>query len=229
VSPLRLAALVAFLLAILAPVVSPAFGTSCVPLVEWNDVTYDGGMNLARAPMLGRSIGIGAIPPCGEETGCTGPDRRKVTIIELVDIPPEVAIAVADVSRAVYAAPGYLAILPGEPLHDIVFGDRPGAPNQRRGFRCDEPFRLEGTVEVTPVWGTNFRARVTRASGSARGRVGQTLNLFVDRRTEIVGLRRNGIPYLEEGERVSVDGALCRGSGEAFLFAVDRLSPGRLG
>jgi hypothetical protein len=67
VSPLRLAALVAFLLAILAPVVSPAYGTSCVPLVEWNDVTYDGGMNLARAPML-------------------------------------------------YAAPGYLAILPGEPF-----------------------------------------------------------------------------------------------------------------
>jgi hypothetical protein len=147
VKPLRLAAVVAFL----ALVVSPAYGTSCVPLVEWNDVTYDGGMNLARAPML-------------------------------------------------YAAPGYLAILPGEPFttSSLVlaaaprFGARRGAPNQRRGFRCDETFRLDGTVEVTPVWATNFRARVTRASGSARGRVGQTLILFVDSRTEIVGLRRNG-------------------------------------
>lgn len=224
--PLRLAAFVAFLLAILALVVSPAYGTSCVPLVEWNGVTYSGGMNLARAPMLGRSIGIGAVPPCGE-SGCGGPDGRKVTIVEVADVPPEVAIASADVPQTVYVAPGYLAILPGEPLHDIVFGDRPGAPNQRRGFRCDELFRLDGVVAVTPVWGTNFRVRVTRASGSARERVGRTLNVFIDSRTEIMALRRNGIPYLEEGERVSVEGALCRGSGEAFLFAGDRLSPGR--
>ena len=221
---MRLFGLAAFLAAIAGVIVSPAYG-SCALTVEWKDVSYV-SVSLTRELKIGPSLGIGAFPPCRDTAGagCQEEYAEPATIFAVPDVLPEVAVAVAGEARTIFLAPGYFAYLPGEALHDVMFGPDRSRPDWRKGVRCVEPFSVFGTVSFTPAPGTVFRLSVSAATGSARDRAGRTMELSVDGHTKIVGLERHGIPYVQERDEVKAEGVLCHRGGGAIFYAVDTLS-----
>jgi hypothetical protein len=209
-----------------ATIVAPAASSSCAEAVEWQGIRYEGMGGTLRAPVaFGERLGEGAIPSCSDEDGigCRGPESSPVDVLRLPGIDPAIAVGVPPRGRLsrVYLAPGYFPELPGHPLHDAVY--ERGRPNERLGSRCEAPVELAGTVVRTPTWGGVFAVRF--AGDLVRRQFGYTA-VFVDAQTRIVGLDRNGLPYVDAGDRLQARVRECTASGERYKVVADLIEPG---
>jgi hypothetical protein len=157
-------------------------------------VVRDGALYLGTGVEAGRGLRSDELIEEGFETpACNdgGPpfeNDRPTTVFAVRGVSPD--IAVIDDGR-LYVNTGYFTELPSHPLHDMLHGR--DKPRRMRGSPCT----VEGPVLET-TWAKFVR--------TGRGR----LSLVVDAHTEIEGLDRAGLPYVEEGDALRVHGR-CRG------------------
>lgn len=222
---LRFLASVVTTLAASGLLVSPAAGNSCVDRVIWNGTEYSGGgMTPGRVRHDGR-LGEGEQPVCGEG-GCVEPASTGVEVLRLAGISPEVAVGVLNGGSQFYLAPGYFPQLPSHPLHRAIYGPQPGRPDEKRGFSCGPRFLLKGKLASPAAWGALFLVEVD-ASEHDVGRYdeGGGVPIFVYSGTEFTGVERNGLPFVEEDDRIAIEARECLG-GEARKLVAERLATG---
>lgn len=225
---LRFAVGITSVLAVSGLLVSVA-SASCARLLFWDGVRYDGtGRNFAKQVRFGGQVGEALNPPCNDtggssEPGCEGEVGEAVPVFRLAGIDPEVAVGARHYEREVYLAAGYFTELPDHPLHIAIFKS-PWLPNERAGWRCGPPILdLPGAVvNQTPGAGWVFQVRFE--GDRVRREVGRTA-LFVDARTRIDGFDRNGLPYIEEGDRLRATVRECTASGGRYKVVADTISP----
>jgi hypothetical protein len=120
-----------------------------------------------------------------------GDRDRRVRVVALRGIPPLYAVAV---DGDVLAAVGYPVELPQHPAHELVFGAR-DEPNYRRNCR-------PGTTTMTGTIGSD-----------GLDDLGEPIAL--DAGTEV-----DGLPRLNEGDRVRVRALTCEGEGPGTRLLV---------
>ena len=201
-----------------------AGATSCPLLIEWNGVRYDGG-NFEQRVAFGAPAGEAIVPPCGEEgAGCRAAEGDEVRVFRLPGVDPHVAVgARSPFGREVYLAAGFFPELPDHPLHEAAYGSA-RRPNERRGWRCDEPIAgVVGTATLTPGWGWVFAVRFE--GDQVRRHQGRTV-LFVDVQTTITGFDEYGLPRIVEGDRIRATVRECT-SGQRYKVVADTISNAR--
>ena len=174
-------------------VVGPARSNSCAAVVEWRgDTDVSVGADAAYGVSMGRRIGTGVVPPCGEATrGCAAADPAKVTLFQIERV--DTAIAVVSEDFGVYAADGYIGADPRHPLHDVLYGPIQ-RKRERRGWTCGSPTEHAGTVAY------GFGLVLDEDRGTA----------WLESRTRYVDhLDRHGVAYLADSRRVSVRVLTC--------------------
>lgn len=189
-----------------------ASGSSCAQTVEWRRTTYDAVPARQASTSLTRRLGRGEVVPCLEARGCAGtPPARNATILRIEGVDPEVAVGVEEDAGSVYLAEGYFVELAGHPLHRAVFG-RDGTPNETAGLDCGRAFRRIGR-RVPPL------TSVLRVELDGQDR---EATFFVDAKTEIAVPERNGLPYVADGQRISITARACgaRGGAAKLVAAV---------
>jgi Family of unknown function (DUF6281) len=168
----------------------------CAAAIVFEDALYLGAGDEKGAPRPGKRAGEAVYPGC-DDGGGAEPDT-PVNVRAVRGVPNSVALY-AD--GDLYVNHGYPTALPEHPLHAQLDGGRRA---RVRGRRC----RLEGEIlMLQPLW--------VRAGG-------RRVNVVIDRRTEIHGFDRGGLPYLEEGDRIRIEARGCRGNAVAR-----RIEPGR--
>ncbi len=182
---------------LLAATRPPAANASCVASVNWGGVQYQG-----LAPPKGRKLSLGArlgrarVPPCIDTVPAppAQPDTFR-RIRRIKGVSP--AIAVSDVrGRSVYAAEGYFLTLPSHPLNHL-YGAR--------------SFLLSKTSIRSCKARPSVRGRVTGGFDSInliddRGRARE---ITVSPHARFHGFLRNGLPFLQTGDRVRVAVKKC--------------------
>jgi hypothetical protein len=154
----------------------------------------------------GDVLGRGVVRPCTAED-------QEVTVRRVANVPPALAIARDDVpaSASIYLAPGFFPVLPDHPLHRALVRQAHGLPRPRR---CEERFRLTGTVLQTPL-----------TDGVRVGRRGRRTSVSVVATTKIVGFRRAGYAYLQRRDLVEVRGRRCDLVDSARAYVADVIAP----
>jgi hypothetical protein len=227
VSPLRPVLALGALLAGTGLLASLGGATSCVEIITWNGVDYIGAGKIAEEPALGSSLGSGVIPPCvgSDASGCEGEDEQPVALFRIPGVNPEIAVVVRPTASRVFLAPGYFPELAGHPLHDAIFGPRLGRPEEKRGFSCGRAFSIKAIVESPPAWGALFLVEVEESDRDVgRYDEGGGVAVFVDAGTEVEGLERNGLPFVEEGDHAAIEARECLGGGGAGKLVAARIA-----
>jgi hypothetical protein len=156
---------------------------ACLPAIQWRGDYYQGYKQRAE---LGKKLTPQAIVPACNDAGQNAPDT-KTTAYRL----PSLASAVAVSTRGwIWVNVHTFPQLPGHPLHERLGYDR-GKPAQRKGRRC----AVAGTVSSTV--GSIVIGRPERY-------------IDVDAASTIT-LRKHGIEWIEEGDKIRVRGS-CTGS-----------------
>ncbi len=178
---------------------------SCIAMVVWHDRPYAGPWNPADLPAIdtGRQL-RGAVAPDCADTG--GPPGRPTPVraAAIRGIPTAVAIWAFG---GPLVPPGYFPSLPGFPIAPA--GGR--LDDQTVGCRLGNAVTVDGTADAG--FG-GLSVVVSRSSRHLRLTGGRVLtDLFVDDHTRIVGLSREGLPYIGEGQRVHVEAVTCQVKG----------------
>jgi hypothetical protein len=141
-------------------------------------------------PKAGGPVEGGVQPGCNDG-GPYEPDA-EIGLREVSGVPPEVAVYRERGTSTIYLNTGYLTELPDHPLHDRIHGSRDRPRRRARGKPC----RIDG--EVRETWGYPVV--------SVEGR---TVIVGVSARTRVTGFDRDGLPYLERGDRLRIHGHGC--------------------
>jgi hypothetical protein len=171
---------------------------SCIAAVEWQGTTYS-GTRLRRPALLGRSLGHGTIPPCGDMPGSSG-TSTSVPLVAVADVPSREALAITGDPSTLYMAPGYFPQLPKTRLHDLLYGENSTLPDER-GNDCSGAKKRE--VRTT-VRSAGFGLYVTRLESALR----RGNPIFVDASTVI--LDRGPEPHVSPGDVVRAEVLVCR-------------------
>ena len=169
---------------------------SCVYVIVWHDTAYFGFYSLEQLPGTRAGMPIdGAITPdCADTGGPPGsPTDAKASRIQ--GLSPDVAIVSGGTTLV---AEGYLPQLRSFPLRRRDSA----SPDETRNCTTGPPVVINGTAD-----GALFGLSVRRASG------GVVSNLFIDSHTRVVGLRRHGLPFIGDGQRVRLVAVPCQVKG----------------
>jgi hypothetical protein len=194
--------------------------SDCAAHLNWKGITYEGIVS-KPPPEPGRRLGEATAPACGP-----GSQERVVDVVAVRGLDPSVAIVSpgpADYypgSELVFLGPGYPASSPKHPFHDAVEPSVGGWDAERR-FVCGvtkvltarvhrAPGALHGYLEVTAG---DEAARDFLTDGDVRGIVS------LDDDTSIIGLERNGIPFVQVGEAIELEVSECEGEESEPGFA----------
>jgi hypothetical protein len=210
--------------AVALTIISPAATESCADVIEWKGRVYSGARTTELRVSFGEELGKG-VNPCSDEggAGCSRHKGPQVQVFRLRGVDTSVAVGVLEGETPVYyLGPGYFPELSDHPLHNAIFEGRSDRPDERGGWDCRSPIDLVGTVDRTPGWGTVFADRFV--GDRVRRQYGYTA-VFVDARTEIEGFRRNGLPYIEAGDKLRASVRECTASGQRYKIVADRIVP----
>ena len=129
------------------------------------------------------------------QASCGRARRRDAKAFRIQGLSPDVAIVSGGTTLV---AEGYLPQLRSFPLRrrDNIPSD------ETRNCTMRPPVVINGTAE-----GALFGLSVRRASG------GVVNNLFIDSHTRVVGLRRHGLPFIGDGQRIRIVAVPCRVKG----------------
>jgi hypothetical protein len=181
----------------------------CVERLVWKGRDYGG---LRHQPLLGERLGRTAT------LGCAGEPLHRVTIFEVRGVSPSIAIAVQPVGRRRYVGlgPGYIVESPRHPLHRAAYGGE-DEPDHYADHHCRRPRTLPVRVLTTPVYETKWLRVGAERTADRRylrgGNVGGILS--IDARSELEGLDREGVPYIEAGDRLRAVLRACVAGPEA--------------
>jgi hypothetical protein len=165
---------------------------ACLSAIKWRGDFYQGSKHRVD---LGKKLSPRAIVPACNDAGQNDPDT-KTTAYRL----PGLASAIAVGTRGwIWVNVHTFPQLPEHPLHEQLGYDR-GKPAQRKGRRC----AVAGTVSATV--GSIVVGRPERY-------------IDVDAASTIT-LRRHGIEWIEEGDKIRARG-YCNGS----RVLADRIDP----
>ncbi len=210
--------------AVALTIISPAVTESCGDVIEWKGLVYSGARTTEHPVSFGAELGKG-VNPCSDEggAGCSRHKGPQVQVFRLRGVDTSVAVGVLEGdTRVYYLGTGYFPGLPDHPLHNAIFEGRSDRPDERAGWDCRSPIDLSGTVDRTPGWGAVFAVRFV--GDRVRRQYGYTA-VFVDARTQIEGFRRNGIPYIEAGDKLRASVRECTASGQRYKVVADRIVP----
>ena len=175
-----------------------ACATSYADAVTWRDVGYYGAGE-ARGLAVGPRLGTGR-----RAGDCGG---TPVEVLGIEGIGAEVAIAVRGYEGLkTYAAEGFPVSVREHPLRTALYGTRP-----RSSGPCGAPLTLRGPITNAPALGRRFLVR----SG------GRDVDIELRAGTRIPDHRRNGLPYLAEGEAVVVTGRRCVNDAAGAIWATE--------
>lgn len=178
-------------------------GGSCTARITWHGAVYYGERFPSRLPAT-LALGIGGRPTCKDSNGGEAGASTAVEVRRLAGVDPRVAVAVRGEREHAYLAAGYFLELPSHPLHGAIEWSRRSS-NELIGCARSPEMRIEGTIRYgpSPLLEVSGRDRV------ARRYVGSEALLFVDARTRVERLSRNGLPYVAQGTEVAVDAVGC--------------------
>jgi Family of unknown function (DUF6281) len=192
-------------------------GASCAARITWDGALYY-GQTFPSLPPSTLSLGTGGRPTCSDANGGEAGASTTVQVRRLLGVDPRVAVAVQGDRYAAYLAAGYFVQLPSHPLHGrIEWSAR--SLDELIGCAKSRTMRLKGRVR----YGPSTRLDVSERDAVARRYVGAEALLFVDARTRVDGLARNGLPYVAPGTAVAVDAVGCLGSDGRLRKLVPRL------
>jgi hypothetical protein len=214
---MRRIAIVAAVLAGLAGgcVAPPAAQAGCAYIIVWHDRAYSGFGGPKQRPVeAGRPVNGAVFPACSDTVGAdahatSAPARR------VVGIPSSVVLLSGDETVVAF---GYFPQLPGFPV------DNGAAPVDETGnCRLGGPVRITGDADLG--LGTiivHVRQTTVRLHHLFHG----TAQVSVDRHTRFSGLRRNGLPYVGQGQAVRLDARFCKVPGSiGNKIVARRVSP----
>jgi hypothetical protein len=198
----------------------------CQAQLLWDGVSHQSSGDLRQPLVLGERLGKGRLPGCGDDPGV------EVNVAAIRGVDPAVAVAVegGDWPYA-WLAPGYLPESPRHPLHDAIYGS-PEEPNAEDGFRCGRPASLRARALNTPAHDLVFLtvAAEDEAVQPFLRRDGVRGIVTVDANTAFAGFERDGIPFVEAGDRFVLRLRECVGTDEdPGLAGLRRLVVERLG
>jgi Family of unknown function (DUF6281) len=184
---------------------------ACPAVLQWQGALYDGtGTKGALSP--GPPLPTAVRPVCAD-TGVSPAraGKARVAVARVRGVSPEIALVERGNPIALYLARGYLPQLPSHPLHARLYGR--GKPSLPAPGRCAPQRRaVTGTLQVTGVPG--LFAIPSR---------GADVEVVVVETTRVDGTRKNGLPYLESGNRVTIAGVDCQPTGERERLYAHRI------
>ena len=199
-------------------VLAPGAAASCVDGVVWSGTFY-AGMSARAAVPVGQALSGGVVPGC-DDVIVIGPDGRRVNpkppdtpvrLNRVRGVSAALAVTRPDMRRTLYLAPGTFPQLASHPLHERIYGDRPAA--RRRS--CSGRRTIRVRVADTPAAGANIRVRTPG---------GNFTFVEVQRGTKLRGARKvAGQPSLREGDRLTVTGVRCGGTGFDSALVAERI------
>ena len=173
---------------------------SCAATLDRNGTRYF-GMTLHRPAPLGKSLGTGVVPGCGDGGGRT-PDQT-ISVVEINGVPPDQALGVAGNSLTVYVNPAYFTQIPHTPLHDLIFGPGTRLPNERR--ECQRGHTTTAAVRARVRGVGSGTLTVTLLGDTTLPRQNW---IFPDARTVFAGIGAD--TRVEPGDVVSGTVLVCR-------------------
>jgi Family of unknown function (DUF6281) len=209
---MRRIAIVAAVLAVLAAmgVAAPGAHAGCAFIVVWHDRAYIQYSSPAQTSTIEPGATItGAVEPGCNDTVGADEHPTATAARRIVGISPAVAILVRGTPLVAWGyvpATGFLtgATVPHDETRGCTLGGR---------VRITGPAHLGlGLLNVT-VNDTTVRLRHL-LNGAAQ--------MFSDGYTRIDGLKRNGLPYIGEGQLVRVDARFCKVPGSVGTKIVAR-------
>lgn len=198
----------------------------CAAQLVWAGVSHQSSGELRQPLALGERLGRGRIPGCGDDPG------SEVNVAAIRGVDPSVAVGVEG-GEWPYAwlRPGYVPESPRHPLHGAIFGS-PREPDAEAGFRCGRPWTIRARALSTPahdlvpltVAPEDEALRPILSRDGVRGVV------TVDADTVFAGFERDGIPFVQAGDRFALTLRECLGTeDEPGLNGLRRLVVERLG
>ena len=194
---------------------------SCADRITWQGAVYYGELFPSHLPAT-LTLGTGGRPTCRDSNGGEAGASSTVDVRRLAGVDPRVAVAIRGEPDVAYLAAGYFLQLPSHPLHHAVDWP-PRSLNELIGCRLTPPFRIEGAIRYGPsasldVWKRDETARRYVPAGKVL--------LFVDGKTQVQDLARNGVPYVAPGTEVAVDALGClTHDGKLAKVVPRRISP----
>ncbi|HET6696156.1 MAG TPA: hypothetical protein VFG85_06600 [Gaiellaceae bacterium] len=180
----------------------PAGNLDCLYPLVWDDRYYEPAVDVPDSSKLEEHLAPGVILGCGSpEMGYYPDDGTEVRRVE--GIHPSVAVAaqVYDSTQwAVFAAPGYLIESPRHPLHEAL-AETWGYTRPHPGRRCDETLRTRARSLATPDLGQPLEVvAVDPAVEDLLVAPGGNRSVSIDPETDLIGLDRNGVPYVGKND-----------------------------
>jgi hypothetical protein len=180
-------------LAVNGPGTENACATSYIDAVTWRDHLYV-GVDLPDGVRTGRRLGTGT-----KAGDCGG---SPLAVHAVGGVSPPVAVAgPPGPARSLYLAEGFPVRVREHPLHRAVYRNGP----ERTG-PCGARTSFLGVVTSPPALGQDFRVR-TRDDGER--------DVTLRASASIPDHRREGLPYLRQGDSVVVAARRCAGDGGA--------------
>ena len=172
----------------------------CAVAVVWHDTSYFQYWGRGQAPSADPGLRRhGAVEPGCNDSGGSIPSPSSIGARAIRGVPTAVAILS---QGGILIAPGYFPQVAGFPLA------RPGAPkDETRDCRVGAALTLSGLA--LPSMG-RLNLRDVRSSRPIRLSGHEFIDLVIDGRTQLIGLTRDGIPYVGTGQAIRVEGRLCR-------------------
>ena len=194
---------------------------SCAARITWHGAVYYGELFPSHLPAT-LTLGTGGRPTCRDSNGGEAGASSTVDVRRLAGVDPRVAVAVRGEPDVAYLAAGYFLQLPSHPLHGSIAW-APRSLNELIGCRLTQPLRIEGATRYGPSLSLDVSKRDETARRYVRA---DEVPLFVDGKTRVEDLERNGLPYVPAGTRVAVEavGCLTR-DGKLAKVVPRRISP----
>ena len=204
----------AFLVAVLAclaggaaaPATAPA---SCAFVIVWHDRAYFAEGSPETQPHPGEPV-QGALEPDCADTGGPAAAPTPIAARRIAGVPPGVALLARD---TVLVAIGYFP----EVTNVLTGATMP--TDETRGCTLGGPVRITGPAD--PGLGV-VNVHVDESTVHLHHLLRGSAQVFVDGRTRIDGLVRNGLPYIVTGQLVRVDARFCKVPGSIGTKIVGR-------
>jgi hypothetical protein len=191
----------------------------CLGRLEWNGVKYaSAGGRIEKPLVFGNELGTGIIPGCSGAAGQEVVPDREVTVVRVRGTSPSVAVAIEDEGDPPYPwlAPGYVPESALHPLHEAIYGSA-NQPNAEAGFRCEVSRTLGARALTTPAFDVvPLHVEPEEQGLSSYLRAGDVDGIVTfDANSVITGYERDGIPFIQAGDRFSLSLRECTGTDEA--------------
>lgn len=194
---------------------APQMDGDCMAALVWQGLRYEGAQ-VTEPLRLGPRLADGVLP------ACTPDPEREVDVAAIRGVHPSVAVATPGPARdypgsdIVWLGPGYVASSGLHPLHDEL---------RRAGWRPPVYTEAEWDCERRRSLRVRVRERPAALAGSVRVIADDETEAFVrgddvdtyfvlDANTDVVGLRRHGVPFIAAGADLDVTARECLGEEE---------------